>query len=220
MGREEVDSRSLRERRKRLGFTQAEVAAESGVGESTLSRIEQGSQRPYAYTLRAVVKALDVLQARASWLGIPRPRAAKIRATAGAWYRDRLADPTLLDRALAVDVDPAGDLAVPVGGQRRAGTVVVPGVKEAARLVLVLEEHPGFPSPRVSLVPGVGGRGVMVRWGEDEPPVPGQDASVYARARWAAECGELYGYSGTAVGHHLGELLKPEAVVWGEKRSQ
>jgi transcriptional regulator with XRE-family HTH domain len=50
----------LRQVRERLFVTQAELAARTGIAEATLSRIENGLQRPRISTVRKIAAALGV----------------------------------------------------------------------------------------------------------------------------------------------------------------
>jgi transcriptional regulator with XRE-family HTH domain len=50
----------LRQVRERLFVTQAELAARTGIAEATLSRIENGLQRPRISTVRKIAEALGV----------------------------------------------------------------------------------------------------------------------------------------------------------------
>jgi hypothetical protein len=63
-----------------------------------------------------------------------------------AWFRERLADPDLLDCAVGVKVDGAVLLAVPVGGSRRGGYLSVSTVADAVRVRAALRGLPGFPA--------------------------------------------------------------------------
>ncbi len=50
----------LRQVRERLFVTQAELSARTGIAEATLSRIENGLQRPRISTVRKIAEALGV----------------------------------------------------------------------------------------------------------------------------------------------------------------
>lgn len=73
------------------------------------------------------------------------PRCERERAQ----MRQRLADPTLVDRAVEVRLgkDDSAEtcLAVPVGGQRVAGEITVKGWTQALVVLLALDGKPGFP---------------------------------------------------------------------------
>lgn len=78
------------------------------------------------------------------------------------FYRDRLDDPGLLDRAVVTEDN---DLAVPVGGKRRGGYVGTDSRAAGARLVRHLAGRPGdFPAARYNFVRGVGW---LVEWGPE-----------------------------------------------------
>jgi len=68
-----------------------------------------------------------------------------------AWFRERLADPGLLDGAVGVKVDGAVLLAVPAGGSRSGGYVSVGNVDDAVRVWAALRGRPGFPRVRLGL---------------------------------------------------------------------
>jgi len=50
----------LREVRERLFITQAELSERTGIAEATLSRIENGMQRPRISTVRKIAEGLGV----------------------------------------------------------------------------------------------------------------------------------------------------------------
>lgn len=50
----------LREVRERLLVTQADLAERTGIAEATISRLENGMQRPRISTVRKIATALDV----------------------------------------------------------------------------------------------------------------------------------------------------------------
>ena len=50
----------LREVRERLFVTQADLAQRTGIAEATISRIENGAQRPRISTVRKIAEALNV----------------------------------------------------------------------------------------------------------------------------------------------------------------
>jgi len=66
-----------------------------------------------------------------------------------SWYRERLADPSLLDSSVVIVIDRVRYLAVPVGGQRRAGYIPVEDRDHLWRLRDALKDRPGFPSLRL-----------------------------------------------------------------------
>ena len=103
------------------------------------------------------------------------------------FYRDRLDDPGLLDRAVLTE---DCDLAIPVGGTRRGGYIQTGSKAEGARLVRQLTGRPDeFPDARLFR-----GDGWLVEWGpeldwrgDDEHP------EDYAAA------GRYFGYSEAAI---------------------
>ena len=50
----------LREVRERLFVTQADLAQRTGIAEATISRLENGAQRPRISTVRKLAEALNV----------------------------------------------------------------------------------------------------------------------------------------------------------------
>jgi len=76
------------------------------------------------------------------------------------FFRDRLDDPSLLDRAVVTE---HGDLAVPVGGKRQGGYVGVDTRAEAIRLIRLLSTRPAeFPALRL-----LRGDGWLIEWGPE-----------------------------------------------------
>ena len=60
----------LRQVRERLFVTQAELAERTGIAEATISRIENGLQRPRISTVRRLAEALGVSpEALIAWNG-------------------------------------------------------------------------------------------------------------------------------------------------------
>jgi len=59
---------SLRDYRKSLGLSQAELAKKAGIRQATLSLIETGKTRPHSGTIQALASALDLDEARLSSL--------------------------------------------------------------------------------------------------------------------------------------------------------
>ncbi len=110
-------------------------------------------------------------------------------------FAERLEDPSLLVRAVAI----GGDLAVPVGGQRRGGFVCVDGEGGAAMAIALLAGIPGFPNLRAVLSQDAEVAD-NIRWGDDEPPVPQSDDA--SDLEWACSdmaAGRFYGYSEKAI---------------------
>lgn len=127
-----------------------------------------------------------------------------------AYFLARLADPNLLDQAIVVTFGPQNDrrsdLAVPVGGVRRAGEMCVGTRREGSQVIRQLGQYPRqFPNLR--FVPG--GRNYManVCWGEvwDEGSEDLSIAEIIADTR---ERGHLFGYSETAIQQSVSEWQK------------
>lgn len=104
------------------------------------------------------------------------------------WYMARLEDPSVLASAVVLD---SGLLAVPVGGPRRAGSVLVASADEARRVALLLTGRDGFPAVRVAPPSTERPGEMLVRWG-----------AVPARQTVAA-FGEFYGYAHDAIADFL-----------------
>jgi hypothetical protein len=112
------------------------------------------------------------------------------------WFRERLADPSLLDRAVGVKVDGAVLLAVPAAGCRSGGYLSVCSVGDAVRVWAALRGRPGFPRIRL---------GLSIRrdtyhtvdWG---PRQPWDDA----------ERGRYFGYSPCAIDSFLHRGWAPD----------
>ncbi|MEW2066616.1 DUF6302 family protein [Streptomyces sp. NPDC007346] len=104
-----------------------------------------------------------------------------------AYYRQRLDDPSLLERALGVQVEGTTYLAVPAGGCRRGGFVSVSEVVTGLAVRSLLRDRPEFPDVRLSWSPYADTCHV-VRWG---PPLPYDDDPV-------AE-GRFYGYRAETI---------------------
>lgn len=104
-----------------------------------------------------------------------------------SWYRERLADPSLVAAAVAVVVDGISYLAVPVGGERRGGYIPVREPTAAMLLRQALDGLRGFPSVRVRWSFHLDACDV-VEWG-DYPPDTDCDA----------ERGRFYGYSEQSI---------------------
>ncbi|MEU1629343.1 DUF6302 family protein [Streptomyces sp. NPDC020096] len=101
------------------------------------------------------------------------------------YFRNRLADLSVLENSVAVSLNRATLLAVAVGGQRRGGYLSVGLLLQALAIRRLLTGRPGFPDARVRWSP-YRDTCHMVEWG-DTPPW--DDASR----------GRFYGYSDTAV---------------------
>ncbi|QNA77067.1 hypothetical protein C8250_039100 [Streptomyces sp. So13.3] len=100
----------------------------------------------------------------------------------------RLADPSLLDHAVAVCVHRAPLLAVPVGGARRGGFMSFDLLILAEKTRGLLEGLPGFPDLRLRPSP-YRDTCHLVEWGGRPPACDYDDAAR----------GRFYGYSKAAV---------------------
>ncbi|MDJ0347419.1 DUF6302 family protein [Streptomyces sp. H10-C2] len=116
------------------------------------------------------------------------------------YIASRLADPSLLDHAVAVCVHRAPFLAVPVGGARRGGSMAFDLLILAEKTRGLLEGLPGFPDVRVRPSP-YRDTCHVVEWGGQPPACDYNDAAR----------GRFYGYSKAAV-PHLGDggMSRPE----------
>ncbi|WNI20071.1 DUF6302 family protein [Actinacidiphila sp. ITFR-21] len=122
-----------------------------------------------------------------------------------AWFRERLADPDLLDRAVGVKVSGAVLLAVPAGGHRSGGYLSVGSVADAVRVWAALRGHPGFRRIRLGLSVH---RDTChtVDWG---PRQPWDDA----------ERGRYFGYAPSAIDsflHHVSMFDQPPEPAMSE----
>lgn len=103
------------------------------------------------------------------------------------FYRDRLDDPGLLDRAIVTE---NGDLAVPVGGKRLGGYVVTDTRAAARCLIRQMAARPGeFPGIRL-----YGGYDWLIEWG---PELDWRGNDEHPEDYVAA--GRYFGYSEAAV---------------------
>lgn len=112
------------------------------------------------------------------------------------YYRTRLDDPSLLDRAILVQCS----FAVPCGGKRRSGSVTIGMEHAAALLDQMLDRPQEFPSPRVET--GATQFVAVVEWGQEVPP-----------AATEQERGRMYGYSEAAVNAYLIQWDYPGAPI-------
>ena len=107
--------------------------------------------------------------------------------TDAAYYRERLADPSLINAGLIVRIGACAQLLVPLGGSRLGGFLPVPDIVTGLAVRGLLAGRPGFP-------------GVRLRW------------SAYAdcchHVEWGARApvcdddevrGRFYGYSAEAI---------------------
>jgi Family of unknown function (DUF6302) len=121
------------------------------------------------------------------------------------FYRDRLDDPGLLNRAVITE---EGDLAVPAGGKRRGGYIAVDTKAAGKRLIRRLATRPDeFPDLRlIDCAPWVVEWGPELDWRGDDAGHP---------ENWMA-AGLYFGYSAAAIAtygreRHAGELPDPIA---------
>ncbi len=109
------------------------------------------------------------------------------------WYRDRLADPSLLDKAIYLDLGEGFlEPAVPVGGERKFGNLDNPfeTKKEAIAALSRLQASPeDFPKAKIVKSP----HGYFLEWGE----VPKNYRNLSD-----AQKSKLYGYSDEALANH------------------
>ncbi|MFD9792107.1 DUF6302 family protein [Streptomyces sp. NPDC059070] len=123
-----------------------------------------------------------------------------------AYYRDRLAEPHLLDQAVAVVVAfRVSVLAVPVGGTRQGGFLACTDLWLAFAIRELLAQQPGFPDARVRVAED---HTVchQVLWGEPPPPPHENDVTL----------GRFFGYSPTAIAAFLRD--GPPAARLGRQR--
>ncbi|MET9017871.1 MULTISPECIES: DUF6302 family protein [Streptomyces] len=73
-----------------------------------------------------------------------------------SWYRERLADPSLLDRAVVIVVDGTGYLVVPCCGRRRGGCVSAGDAEVIWHLCRPAPPAAGLPRRPRALVDGPG----------------------------------------------------------------
>ncbi|MFF2374755.1 DUF6302 family protein [Streptomyces xiamenensis] len=117
-------------------------------------------------------------------------------AADAAYFRARLADLWLLERAVAVQVLPGGrpELVFPVGGHRRGGYLSYTDLEDARVVAEALADHPvcaGLPGLRVERSRWAD-TCHTVRWG-DSPNVADDVAAE----------GRFYGYSPAAIARHI-----------------
>lgn len=102
------------------------------------------------------------------------------------FFLHRLADASVLERSIAIRIFRMPLLAVPVGGPRLGGCFSTTSPTIALAVRTLLQERPGFTSPRLRSMPDRDACHV-VEWGE-EPPRCGDGIAL----------GRFYGYSDTA----------------------
>lgn len=113
------------------------------------------------------------------------------------FYRDRLDDPSLIDRAVITE---DGDLAVPAGGKRYGGYLGVASRAAGFRLVRQLVSRPDeFPDARLVSY----GDGPVVEWG----PFLNWRGDDAGHPEDYVAAGYLFGYSDAAI------------VAYGRKRA-
>lgn len=112
------------------------------------------------------------------------------------YFRDRLAEPAVLDCAVAVRVFRAPLLAVPVGGPRRGGYMSFELLSLAIATRGLLADRPGFPDLRVRWSP-YRDTCHTVEWGEPAPEW-WEDDAVFGR---------FYGYSEAAIAEFVRQHL-------------
>ncbi|PAZ16590.1 hypothetical protein CLM62_06470 [Streptomyces sp. SA15] len=103
------------------------------------------------------------------------------------WYRERLDDPALLDACVVVVIEESRYLAVPVGGKRRGGYILLDDTNHLEQLRDALKDRDGFPSVRVrwSRHPDVCH---SIAWGDPHPRTTDQNKVL-----------EFYGFDLDAV---------------------
>jgi hypothetical protein len=110
------------------------------------------------------------------------------------WYSTRLADPGLLDLAVVIPLKNGVRMfAVPVGGSRRGGHVLLAYTHQARIVCKFLTGRPGFPNPRLELTDEPGMCQVVL-WGDPEPTLPDRDAEWEVWREYEREKGRYYGY--------------------------
>jgi hypothetical protein len=117
------------------------------------------------------------------------------------WYKERLDDPSLLDKAVQLS---SGELAVPVGGRRTAGSgdSIHETPEEAEAVAKEIRGKPGFPDVRVRADHDENGdvQAYSVIWGTDVMAYP-----------TLTERGRAYGYKESVLFREPGEApLTPE----------
>jgi len=117
-----------------------------------------------------------------------------------AYFKARLDDPSLLDRAIQVE----GMLAVPIGGRRRGGYLSVADAQMSERAIARLAGITGFPNLRYEYEQDDDGAEYhLVRWGDAPPHEPNLNALI----EFELEEGQFYGYSDRAISAYVNEQL-------------
>ena len=108
------------------------------------------------------------------------------------YYKERLDDVTLLERAVPVSFGSDADIAVPVGGKRRGGFLDLDDPEWCREVARQLRGRPGFPDVRIAVCDDETGAS-EVQWGD---PQPGEEADFI-------EMGRYFGYSEQAIRRFL-----------------
>ncbi|MFJ5890247.1 DUF6302 family protein [Streptomyces californicus] len=115
------------------------------------------------------------------------------------YYRRRLHDPALLERALGVEMLGHVVLAVPVGGRRQGGYISVSEIVTGEAVRNLLAGREGFPDVRMLRSP-YADTCHSVRWGA--PPPDDIEDGIVAD-------GMHYGYSDEAIASHVRKYGRP-----------
>ena len=70
-----------------------------------------------------------------------------------AYFRDRLTNLMLLEKAVEIKFKSHSDLAVPTGGTRRGGYLTCCDIRDARKAFFILEGRSGFPHLRIDYSP-------------------------------------------------------------------
>jgi hypothetical protein len=124
---------------------------------------------------------------------------ARLSTLKRKWFIAHLADPRLAARGVALEAE----VAVPLGGTRRGGYVVVVDGASAQAAMKKLRKRQGFPDLRYE--PGRDGAPDKVRWGEAEPGGPDPDAPLWMQKAHERRVARFYGYSEAACYALIGE---------------
>jgi hypothetical protein len=125
-----------------------------------------------------------------------------------SYYRNRLADPSLLNHAISVQVNGFAVLAVPVGSTRRGGYLPCWTWEDAKRIFDQLPKESGFPKLRVVYW---GDHDFVVTWG----PVISLNSDL--------EKGRFLGYREDVIqefikGGHKGNMPTPAERQFAERK--
>jgi hypothetical protein len=109
------------------------------------------------------------------------------------WYKERLADVSLLDHAVRVLCSNGEEeIAVPVGGKRRGGYITFDTLKSCGEAVKQLKDKPGFPNLRI-----IRARPYCVDWGDPQPEQFGTQADIDRKL------GRYFGYKESAIDYFV-----------------